>query len=58
MDDFVNQTMLTCLGNKRKLVENIFDIVKEVSVGLSKEKLNIFDGFSGSSVVSRKLSFH
>ena len=57
MDDFVNQTMLTCLGNKRKLVENIFDIVKEVSVGLSKEKLNIFDGFSGSSVVSRKLSF-
>jgi adenine-specific DNA-methyltransferase len=54
---YVYQTMLTCIGNKRKLVNNIYEIVIEVSKLLSKEKLNIFDGFAGSSVVSRKLSY-
>ncbi len=56
-DDFVNQTMLTCIGNKRKLVKNIYNVVCEVAKGLGKEKLNIFDGFAGSTVVSRQLSF-
>ena len=55
-ESFVLQTMLTCIGNKRKLVNNILDIVKEVSTLVSKDKLNIVDGFAGSSVVSRKLS--
>ena len=55
-ESFVLQTMLTCIGNKRKLVNNILDIVKEVSILVSKDKLNIVDGFAGSSVVSRKLS--
>lgn len=54
-DDFVFQTMLTCIGNKRKLVDHIYDIVIDVSKRLSKSKLNIADLFSGSSVVSRKL---
>jgi adenine-specific DNA-methyltransferase len=56
-DAFVMQTMLTCIGNKRKLVNNIKDIVLDVCKILNKSKLNIFDGFAGSSVVSRKLSF-
>ena len=56
MDEYVFQTMLTCLGNKRKLVNHIDDIVDKVSKTLKKEKLNIVDGFAGSSVVSRKLS--
>lgn len=55
--DFVNQTMLTCIGNKRKLVGNIRDIMDEVRGILSKDKLNIVDGFAGSTVVSRELSF-
>jgi adenine-specific DNA-methyltransferase len=55
-DDFVLQTMLTCIGNKRLLVDNIFDIVKDVAKTLGKDKMNIMDGFSGSAVVSRKLS--
>lgn len=55
-DDFVYQTMLTCIGNKRKLVKNIIEIVTEISIGLGKDKLNIVDGFAGSSVVSRGLS--
>ena len=52
---FVNQTMLTCIGNKRKLVDNIYSIVDEIRKHLNKEKLNIVDCFAGSSVVSRKL---
>ena len=54
--DFVLQTMLTCIGNKRLLVDNIFDIVTDVSKRIGKEKLAIMDGFSGSAVVARKLS--
>lgn len=54
--DFVLQTMLTCIGNKRLLVDNIFDIVKDVGTRLNKDKLEIMDGFSGSAVVARKLS--
>ena len=56
-EEFVYQTMLTCIGNKRKLVKNIREIVDEVSKLLKKEKLNIVDGFAGSSVVSRELSY-
>ena len=57
-DDFVYQTMLTCIGNKRKLVKNIRKIVEdEIKSVLGKNKLNIVDGFAGSSVVSRELSY-
>jgi adenine-specific DNA-methyltransferase len=53
MDPFIYQTMLTCIGNKRKLVGNIKDILNDLKG--SKEKLNILDAFAGSSVVSRGL---
>jgi adenine-specific DNA-methyltransferase len=57
-DEFTYQTMLTCLGNKRKLIKQIEKIVQEnILPKLQKEdKLIIFDGFAGSSVVSRSLS--
>jgi len=54
---FVYQTMLTCIGNKRKLVSNIRSIFDDIRILLSKEKLNIVDGFAGSSVVSRELTY-
>lgn len=54
---FVFQTMLTCIGNKRKLVSNIRTIMDDIRTLLSKERLNIVDGFTGSSVVSRELSY-
>lgn len=57
MDTFVLQNMLTCIGNKRKLVKNIYEVFKELSIKLNKSKLNIVDGFSGSSVVTRQLSY-
>ena len=56
-DAYVYQTMLTCIGNKRKLVKNIRAIVEEIKTTLQKETLNIVDGFAGSSVVSRELTY-
>ena len=53
-DEFVNQSMLTCIGNKRRLLKNIVDTIGELKI--DKKKLNLFDGFAGSSVVSRELS--
>lgn len=57
IDNYVYQSMLTCIGNKRKLVKNIRNIVEEISVLVNKNKLNIVDGFAGSCVVSRELSY-
>lgn len=56
-DPFVYQTMLTCIGNKRKLVNNIHVIIEEIASILGKPHLNIVDGFAGSSVVSRDLIY-
>lgn len=56
-DNYIYQTMLTCIGNKRKLVKNIRIIADEIRQILHKDKLNIVDGFAGSSVVSRELSY-
>lgn len=55
-EQFVNQTMLTCIGNKRKLVKEIKNIAQEIANRLGKEKMKIVDGFAGSSVVSRELA--
>lgn len=56
-NDYVYQTMLTCIGNKRKLVSNIKTIADSVREKVNKQKLNIVDGFAGSTVVSRELSY-
>jgi adenine-specific DNA-methyltransferase len=50
--DFVLQPMITYIGNKRKLVPWIMEIVEEISLG---RKINVLDGFAGSGVVSRAL---
>ena len=54
---YVNQTMLTCIGNKRKIVTHIRSIIDELRIVLKKDKLNIVDGFAGSCVVSRELTY-
>lgn len=56
-DQFIFQTMLTCIGNKRKLTHHIRAIADQVRAALKKDKLSILDGFAGSTVVSRTLSF-
>ena len=56
-EEYENQSMITCIGNKRKLIPNIKDIIeKDILPLIQKDKLNIVDGFSGSSIVSRALS--
>jgi adenine-specific DNA-methyltransferase len=55
-DDFTFQTMLTCIGNKRKLVGHIRDITESLRQRLNKDKLCIMDGFTGSGVVARALA--
>lgn len=55
-EHFTTQTMLTCIGNKRKLVSEIKNVVSEVASRIGKDKLRIVDGFSGSTVVSRELA--
>jgi len=52
---FLNQPMLTCIGNKRKLVRHIEAILIGVK-GVSDDGLRVMDAFAGSSVVSRMLA--
>lgn len=53
-DAFVYQTMLTCIGNKRKLVGRIYNIIAQIRASLGRP-LALVDGFAGSTVVSRAL---
>jgi len=52
-ETFITQKMISYIGNKRKLIPQIEAIVQDVATILDKEKLNLFDAFAGSSVVSR-----
>lgn len=54
---FELQPMLTCLGNKRKLVKNISDLIDTISTRIGKptSQLNLMDAFTGSGVVSRMM---
>ncbi len=54
-DQYIYQMMPTYIGNKRRLIPDILKLVEEVSNTLGKEKLNIVDGFAGTSIVSRAL---
>lgn len=50
--------MYTYLGNKRKLIDGIERVVVDVKQRLGKDKLNIMDGFTGSTVVARMFAKH
>lgn len=52
-DSYVFQTMLTCIGNKRKLIPHLKDLMKDLKSRLNKDNITVFDGFAGSGVVSR-----
>lgn len=53
--DFVLQPMITYIGNKRKLVPWIMEVVEEIRTEFGGKHLSILDGFAGSGVVSRAL---
>jgi adenine-specific DNA-methyltransferase len=52
--DFVLQPMITYIGNKRKLVPWIMEVVEDIRAEFGRP-LRVFDGFAGSGVVSRAL---
>lgn len=52
-NNYLSSQIITYLGNKRKLLHFIGDVINDVKVELKKEKLKIADLFSGSGVVSR-----
>ena len=51
--DYYRQQIVTYIGNKRQLIEPISHALERVQSELGKTKLQLFDGFSGSGIVSR-----
>jgi adenine-specific DNA-methyltransferase len=50
---YLTRQLITCLGNKRALLDFIGKGVRIVQHKLGKEKLSVFDVFSGSGIVAR-----
>ncbi|MBR1639323.1 MAG: DNA adenine methylase [Treponema sp.] len=53
--DFLQNQLVTYIGNKRALLNFIGEGISIVQKALGKEKLSCFDGFAGSGVVGRYL---
>ena len=53
MQDYLSKQILTYMGNKRKLLSNIEDVIVFIQSELNQEFLSIGEGFSGSGIVSR-----
>jgi adenine-specific DNA-methyltransferase len=51
--DFLTEQIITYIGNKRSLLDFITKGINIVQKRLNKEKLNIFDVFTGSGIVAR-----
>lgn len=56
--DYLSRQLITYIGNKRALLGRIGPIVERVKRRLGKDRLRIFDVFSGSGVVSRYFKAH
>ena len=54
-EEYLNSQIITYLGNKRSLLSFIGEGIDKVRKALDKKKLDIFDVFSGSGIVSRYL---
>ena len=51
--DYYRSQLITCIGNKRQLLDPISEALKAVQEESRREKLHLFDGFAGSGIVSR-----
>ena len=56
--DYLSRQIITYIGNKRALLGQIGKVVEGVKGRLGKERLRVFDVFSGSGIVSRYLKAH
>lgn len=55
---YLTEQLITCIGNKRALLEPIGAAIAEVKRRLGKPRLRVLDAFAGSGVVSRFLKQH
>jgi adenine-specific DNA-methyltransferase len=53
--DFLTKQIITCIGNKRSLLGFITKGIQIVQKRLQKDKLDVFDVFTGSGIVARLL---
>ena len=51
--DFLTKQIITYIGNKRSLMDFITKGIQIVQKRLQKDKLDIFDVFTGSGIVAR-----
>lgn len=58
MNDYLTTQIITYMGNKRKLLYKIEEIIRDVEAREGGRKLTIGDGFSGSGIVSRLFKLH
>jgi len=56
--DYLTRQLITYIGNKRGLLKFIGQSIEQVKSRIGKDRLRIFDAFSGSGVVSRYLKSH
>ena len=56
--EYLSRQLITYIGNKRALLGQIGGAVEEVKRRLGRDRLRIFDAFSGSGVVSRFFKAH
>ena len=56
--NYLSRQIITYIGNKRALLGQIGQVVEGVKGRLGKERLRVFDVFSGSGIVSRYLKAH
>jgi len=56
--DYLSRQLVTYIGNKRALLGHIGAAVEQVKRRLGKDRLRVFDAFSGSGVVSRFFKAH
>ena len=55
---YLQSQLITCLGNKRALLDLVGEGVELARARLGKDRLDIYDAFSGSGVVSRFFKRH
>lgn len=55
---YLSKQIITYMGNKRKILPHIENILLDIKQQLHKDELVCGDGFSGSGVVSRLMKLH
>ena len=52
-EEYFTKQILTYMGNKRKFLNKIDEIIKLIKNETGEKNINIAEGFSGSGIVSR-----